>query len=271
MKFFALPLMLLVLHNFQSCSKTKLQKESSMTDQNSEVSFQIGDIKYQAQTYLPKNVDSNTPTVLIIHEWWGANEYVQMRAKKLNEQGIAAITVDLYGNNKVVENPKDAQALATPFYQEPQKAIDLIKLYLEKVKESKLVNEKNIYLAGYCFGGTQALNYVRAINDSSIKGVFSFHGGLTDGLKNSLKKINAPIYVFNGKADPMVPAKDVAAFKAEMKKKGAKLMIYNYEGALHAFTNPQATAVGKKYNLPVAYDETADKDSWEQMIKAIKK
>jgi len=271
MKLFALPLMILMLLNVLSCSQIKSQKESNMADKTPEVAFQIGDIKYQAKTYLPKNVDANTPTVVIIHEWWGANEYVQMRAKKLNEQGIAAITLDLYGNNKVVEDPKDAQVLATPFYQEPQKAIDLIKLYLDKVKESKLINEKNIYLAGYCFGGTQALNYVRAINDSSIKGVFSFHGGLTNGLKNTLKKIAVPIYVFNGKADPMVPVKDVAGFKTEMKKKGAKLMIFNYEGALHAFSNPNATAVGKKYNLPVAYDEAADKDSWEQMIEAIEK
>jgi dienelactone hydrolase len=252
---------------FASCATKQPAVESIKSNL---IEFKNDKDTYTAALYTPKEKNSKTPLVVLIHEWWGANEYVHMRAKMLQDAGIASLVVDLYGNNITVEDPKLAQDLATPFYKDPVLGVELLQEYLARLQSSSQIEVGNIYLAGYCFGGTQALNYVRLIDNKSIKAVFSFHGGLKSSIKKGLKKIKTPIYVFNGEADPMVPKADVDEFKLEMKQKKNKLTVFNYVGALHAFSNPRATEVGKKFNLPVAYDAAADADSWEQMLKVIK-
>ena len=186
------------------------------------------------------------------------------RGQMLVDEGYAALVVDLYGNYQMAENPDEAGKLAGPFYKDPQLAISRLNQYLEKIKPNPHIDPNQIFAIGYCFGGTQALNWARS--GAKLKGVVSFHGGLGTSVK--IKAPLAPkVLVLNGAADPMVPKKDVTAFKAEMKAAKAKFKFIDYPGALHAFTNPKATEVGKKYNMPVAYHEAADLDSWKQLTK----
>jgi dienelactone hydrolase len=97
-----------------------------------------------------------------------------------------------------------------------------------------------------------------------LKGVASFHGGLDTNSPAQPGKIKARIISFSGEADPMIGADKVAAFRKEMDAAGADYRVVTYPGAKHAFTNPAADELGKKFNLPIAYDAAADKDSWGQ-------
>ncbi len=223
--------------------------------------------KFEASVQLPKNFKDKVPLVVIVHEWWGRNEYVMNRSQMLNKEGYATLVVDLYGNNQVVETPAEAQALATPFYQNAEMGVERLHQFIEAAKKDPHVDANQVYVIGYCFGGTQALNYARSGAD--VKGVVSFHGGLANSMKS--KQIKAKVLALNGLADPMVSAKERNLFEEEMKAIKADYKIVNYKNATHAFTNPKATEVGKKYNIPVAYNQEADQGSWKELLNFLKK
>jgi len=222
---------------------------------------------FQAAVHLPKEFKEKLPLVVIVPEWWGKTSYVDRRGQMLNDEGYATLVVDMYGNNEVVETPTEAGALATPFYKNPEIGISRLTKYIDAAKQNPHVDASKIYVIGYCFGGTQALNLARSGAD--IKGVVSFHGGLTTSLVS--KGIKASILAINGLADPFVPAKDRETFNKEMKAIKANVKVVNYADATHAFTNPEATAKGKKYNIPVAYNKKADEGSWKDLLNFLKK
>jgi len=223
---------------------------------------------FEGELYIPKiKQAAKYPLIIIVHEWWGKNNYVQGRGQQLASMGYATLVVDLYGNNAESDNPTGAMALAKPFYEDPSKSTQLLEKYYQLVIKDNRIDKNQISAIGYCFGGTQVLNWARS--GKSIKLMASFHGGLQGDSKNS-HLIRTPIYVFNGEADQMVKNEDIEEFKKEFSAKKANLKFINYPGALHAFSNPQATEVGKKFNLPVAYNAAADKGSFNELLKALR-
>lgn len=249
-----------------SCGHMKKEK-SPKESYSPQVSFIEEDVAYEAKVQLPKEFKEKIPLVVIVHEWWGRTPYLMNRSAMLNQEGFATLAVDLYGNNKTVETPTEAQALATPFYQNPEMGVERLNKYIEMARQNPHVDPERIYVIGYCFGGTQALNLARSGAD--VKGVVSFHGGLTSSLQS--EGIKADVLAINGLADPMVPAKDRAQFEKEMKNLKANYKVINYQGATHAFTNPKATEVGQKYNLPLAYNKVADEASWKELLTFLRK
>jgi dienelactone hydrolase len=247
-----------------SCAQTAKNKK---VEYNPAISFKEENKVFLAKVQLPKTkFEKPLPLVVIVHEWWGRTDYIEMRSQMLNQAGFATLAVDLYGDNKIVETPTQAQTLATPFYQNAQMGIARLNQYITKAKQDPHVDPKQVYVIGYCFGGTQALNLARSGAD--IKGIVSFHGGLAPGVQ--AKNIKAKILAINGLADPMVPVKERDAFNKEMKTLKADFKVINYKGATHAFTNPKATEVGKKYKIPVAYNKKADEKSWQELLKFLK-
>lgn len=259
----ALSLMFLAIFSI-GCSHTKKEKKPVY---NPMISFMEADTKFEAKVDLPKDFKDKVPLVVVVHEWWGKTDYVINRGKMLNEQGYATLVVDLFGNNQTVETPAEAQALATPFYQNAQMGVDRLTKYIAAAKMDPHVDASKVYVVGYCFGGTQALNFARSGAD--VKGVVSFHGGLGAGI--TATAIKADVLAINGLADAMVPAKDRTAFEKEMKALKANYKVVNYKGASHAFTNPKATEIGKKYNIPIAYNKKADEGSWKVLMMFLKK
>lgn len=209
-----------------------------------------------------ENIEGKRPAVLVIHEWWGLNDYAKMRARELAKLGYIAMAVDMYGDNKMGPDPQSAGALATPFYQKPEIAKPIFDAALDKLKAFPQTDGAKVAAIGYCFGGAQVLNLARMGED--LKGVVSFHGNLavTTPDKNLLK---ADVLVCHGGADPFVPTEEVEKFKKQMDSIGAKYTFKVYEGATHAFTNPDATANGKKFNMPIEYNAAADTASWNDM------
>ncbi len=237
------------------------------------VTIQVNNVAYKGTLFVPSHQTESLPLVVVVHEWWGKNDYANMRAAKIaDELGHAALAVDLFGEGKTAENPEDAGKLAGPFYLDTSKAIPLLQAFITAAKDKAVlaktsINSEKIAAIGYCFGGSQVLNLARngdLPNGDKLLGVVSFHGGLNPLLKPK-GVIRSKVLVLNGAADKMVKAADIKTFKAEMKTAKAKLTFKDYPGALHAFTNPKATEVGLKFKMPVAYDEKADKDSWKRM------
>ena len=201
------------------------------------------------------------PVVMIVPEWWGVNDYAKYRAKKIAELGYFAMVVDMYGEGKSVETPKEAQELATPFYQNATLAKQNFDAAISHIKDFKNANVNKVAAIGYCFGGAMVLNMARQNPD--LKGVVSFHGNLMTGVKPNNNQVK--VLVCNGAADTFVPEAEIVAFKKEMDENKTDYKFINYPNAIHAFTNPNSTAIGKKYNLKVAYNKSADLKSWEEL------
>lgn len=220
-----------------------------------------------ATLYTSKKAKPGAASVIVIHEWWGLNQYAKDRAKMLAEAGHTAIAVDMYGHGKVAEHPKDAKGFMETAVANPEKMNARFNAAKDILKKQKGVDPKKIYAMGYCFGGAVVLNQARQGND--LAGVASFHGNLSAAVKAKPGDIKARILVAHGGADPFVPVEQVTGFVQEMVTLGADLQFLNYPQAKHSFTNPGATEKGKKYDLPLAYDKKADTDSWNAFMEFI--
>mgnify|MGYP003639228449 FL=1 len=214
----------------------------------------------------PRFNNEKRPAVIVVHEWWGQNEYARMRADMLAKEGYVALALDMYGNGQVVNDPASAGKLAGAVYNNMKSAEKRFAEAMKFLKSQPEVDTDKIAAIGYCFGGAMVLHMARAGMD--LDGVISYHGNLKpqQGLKAKKGKVKAKVLAFNGAADPFVPKEEVAGFNKEMKLAGVDYRSIDYKGALHAFTNPESDAVGKKWKIPVAYDERADKDSWAKSL-----
>ena len=208
------------------------------------------------------NAQGKLPIVLVVHEWWGLNDYVRTRARQLAQLGYFAMAVDLYGNSRVAANPQEAQALATPFYQNPQLAKARIDAALAKARTYPQVDTAQTAAIGYCFGGSMVINAANLGSD--LDGAVSFHGGL-EVAPPQKDKLKAKYLIAHGGADSFVPEPQVAAFRKSMDSAGANYTFKTYPGATHAFTNPEATEKGQKFNMPIRYNGAADTASWNDM------
>jgi dienelactone hydrolase len=213
----------------------------------------------------PVQAGGKRPAVLVVHEWWGNNDYTRKRADQLAAIGYVALAVDMYGEGKTADNPKDASALmgeANKNLDVSEKRFAAARALLARQPD---VDAGRIAAIGYCFGGGMVLQMARRGVD--LAGAVSFHGGLATQTPAKAGSVKAKLLVLNGAADPLVKAEQVAAFKKEMQDAGVSFTFIDYPGAVHAFTNPAATENGKKFNMPLAYDADADKKSWDEMQK----
>jgi dienelactone hydrolase len=228
-----------------------------------EVSYREGDTVLKGMLAYDDAIEGTRPGVLVVHEWWGQNDYARKRAKMLAELGYTALAVDMYGNGKTADHPKDAGAFASAVGGNLPLAKARFDAALEVLRKDPTVDKDRIAAIGYCFGGGIVLNMARMGED--LDGVVSFHGSL--GTNTPAKKgvIKAKVLVFNGADDPFTKPEQITAFKQEMDNAGVDYKFVNYPGAKHSFTNPGADQYGKEFGLPLAYNEHADKDSWLQM------
>jgi dienelactone hydrolase len=209
------------------------------------------------------------PAVVVVHEWWGLNDYARQRAKQLAEAGYTAIAVDMYGTGKSATHPKDAMSFMNAALAEPEKMNARFDAALAVLRKQSSVNGDKLFAIGYCFGGAVVLNQARRGLD--LAGVASFHGSLGTEMKVEPGTIKAKVLVATGGADTMVPAKQVAGFVEEMTAAEVDFELLSFPGVMHSFTNPGSTAVGKKYDMPLAYDAHADQVSWAALMSMLAK
>jgi len=230
-----------------------------------EVTYSSGSTVMKGYLAYDENIKGKRPGVLVVHEWWGLNEYARKRARMLAKLGYAALAVDMYGDGKQAMHPDEAGK----FSSEVMKNFDIAKARftaaMDFLKKQPMVDPGEIAAIGYCFGGGVVLNMARQGVD--LKGVVSFHGSLAAVKPARPGAVKAKILVLHGGDDKFTTPEQVDAFKKEMKDAGVDFRFITYPGAKHSFTNPEADVYAKKFNLPLGYNAEADKKSWEELRK----
>ena len=204
------------------------------------------------------------PGILVVHEWWGANDYARKRAWDLAEEGYVAFAIDMYGAGKVTEHPDDAMGFVQETTANMAIAEQRFNAAMSLLSKDAKVRIDNIAAIGYCYGGGVVLHMART--GAPLKAVASFHGSLATEMLAEKGKVKAKIQVHNGADDPMVSAEQIAGFKQEMDSAKVDYTLVNYPNAKHSFTNREADSFGKANNMPLAYNAEADKQSWKSML-----
>ncbi|MFC4259950.1 dienelactone hydrolase family protein [Marinobacter lacisalsi] len=205
------------------------------------------------------------PGVLVVHEWWGHNEFARDQAEKLAAAGYTAFALDMYGKGKVTDHPKEAQAFMKEATGDPEKLQARFAAAMEQLRNHDTVDDNRIAAQGYCFGGAVVLNMARLGMD--LDGVVSYHGSLGSPITPEPGDISARIQVYTGGADQMVPAEQVGTFVTDMQQAQADFSVTSFPGVQHSFMNPGADAIAEEFDMPVGYNEAAAERSWEGTMR----
>ena len=230
--------------------------------QTREVEYRAGDTPLKGFMAWNDAVPGKRPGVLVVHEWWGLNQHARNQARRLAEAGYVGFALDMFGNGRVTTHPKDAQAFVAEVTKDPAVLAARFNAALDLLKKDPRVDTTRLAAIGYCFGGGVVLGMARA--GANVAAVVSFHGALATQTPAQPGKVKARILVLAGGADPFVPPEQVEGFKREMQAAGARFEVVSYPGAKHGFTNPDAGTYGMEQ---LAYDSTADRQSWAAMLK----
>jgi dienelactone hydrolase len=209
------------------------------------------------------DIRGKRPGVLVVHEWWGLNQYTRKRARMLAQLGYTALAVDMYGGGKRATHPDDAGKFSSELMKDFAAAKARFVAALELLKNQKTVDSEKMAAIGYCFGGGVVLNMARQGVD--LKGVASFHGNLAAVQPAQPGAVKARILVLHGADDKFTTPEQIESFNQEMKNAGADFQFISYPGAMHSFTNPDADRYAKKFHIPLGYNAEADKKSWEEL------
>ena len=233
-----------------------------------EVRYSAGGVDMVGYLAWDTAIEGPRPAVIVVHEWWGANDYVQRRADRFAELGYAGFAIDLYGAGRVAGNPDEAGMLMNDLTADLPGMRGRFQAALDRVRIDPVADGSRVAAIGYCMGGGIALHM--ACHGSDLAAVGSFHGALPlataglDGLDGPARP-KARLAVYHGEADEFVTADDVSAFLREVETAAADCLFVALPGATHGFTNPEATLRGEKFGLPLRYSELADRCSWDHM------
>ncbi len=207
------------------------------------------------------------PGILVVHEWWGLNDYIRGRAVQLAKLGYVAFAADIYGKGERASTQDEAKKLSGRFGKDRKLLRSRAGAGLDELRKSPLVDKSRLAAIGYCFGGMTVLELARS--GAPLKAVVSFHGTLdtpaplTPLTPEDAKNTRASILALTGADDPFVPAKQREAFVGEMQKAGGvDWQMYIYGNTVHSFTNP---ASGNDPSKGIAYNPLSDKRSWQAM------
>lgn len=206
------------------------------------------------------------PGIVMVHEWWGITKHIHDEARNFAQQGYTVLIADMYGDAKTADNPKDAGALSSSVMKSPSVMEARFNAARSQLAKQASVDPKRIGAVGYCFGGAVVLNMARAGAD--LAAVAGFHASL--GLNTPAPApgtVKANVLIMNGADDSFVKPEQYAALKKDFDAAKVEYRIIEYPGAVHAFTNPEATELGKKFNIPIRYDAKADQESKAEAAK----
>ncbi|MBK1706790.1 dienelactone hydrolase family protein [Halochromatium glycolicum] len=228
--------------------------------QSKAISYEDEGVPLTGYLYWDDAIDGARPGVLVIHEWWGLNDYAKQRAQMLAELGYVAFAADMYGNDQVTDDPSQAQQWMQEVTVDPELWRLRAGAGLDQLKASAYLDPERIAAIGYCFGGGTVLQM--AYGGADLDGVVSFHGSLPAAPEESHGKIEPEILVLHGQADSFVAPEVVTHFQEKLEAAGANWEMDLYGGVRHGFTNPDAAKYGIE-NL--RYDAQADARSWQRM------
>lgn len=229
--------------------------------QSKAVSYEHDDVKLTGHLYWDDAMEGKRPGVMVVHEWWGLNDYAKKRAKMLAELGYVAFAADMYGDGKVTDKPAQAKEWMQEVTVDVDGWRERAALGLEQLKNSGMVDSARMAAIGYCFGGATVFQMSYAGTDAL--GVVSFHGAMPAAPDESKGKISNKILAFHGAADKFLAPEVVTNWQNKLQAAGADWELVIFGGDVrHGFTNKDAAAFGIE-NLK--YDAQADFTSWERM------
>jgi len=205
------------------------------------------------------------PGVMVVHEFWGLNEYAKHRAELLAKMGYVAFAADMYGQGQMTTHAPEARGWMEQITANVDTWRARALTALEVLRSQPQVDPGRIAAIGYCFGGATVMQMAYAGAD--LKGVASFHGSLPPATGVVPGSIKPKVLAAHGAADAFVPAERVQAFQKSLEDAGAVWEFVSYGGTVHSFTNPGADKAGM---ANVAYNERADRRSWELLQSFLK-
>ncbi|MBE9502986.1 MAG: dienelactone hydrolase family protein [Proteobacteria bacterium] len=231
--------------------------------QAEEVMYDAEGVTLKGYLAYDDSLKKKRPGVLVVHEWWGHNDYARKRARMLAELGYTALAVDMYGDGKQAAHPEEAGKFSSEVMKNMASAKARFMAALESLKRHKTTDSSKVAAIGYCFGGGVVLHMARLGID--LDGVVSFHGSYATNIPAKKGKVKAAILVCHGAEDKFVTPEQITAFKKEMKEAEVNFRFLSYKNALHSFTNPEADSFARRFKLPLAYNAEADQQSWTDM------
>ena len=234
-----------------------------MNLQHQNVTYSSNDTELRGYLAWDGDIDGPRPGVIVIHEWWGLNDYIRGRANQLAELGYCALAIDMYGNGATAADPDAAGSAMNAVLGDMESGTARLKAGYETLLAQPQVDRSRTAAIGYCFGGAMALHMARI--GMPLSAVVSFHGALGSFHQPGPGEVNARILVCHGGGDAMVSMDDVAAFRDEMDAANANYAVIVHDGAMHGFSSREADENGAKYGIPVGYNADADRDSWAAM------
>jgi dienelactone hydrolase len=245
-------MVILILFFVSITAHAELQKKN--------IEYKDGDTTLEGYLVYDDALEGKRPAVLVVHDWMGFGPYGNSRAEQLAQLGYVALAVDIYGKGVRPQNSDEASKQAA-YYKEHRDVLRRrAQAGFDTLKNEAVVDPERMAAIGYCFGGTTVLEMARA--GVPLAGVVSFHGGLATSMPADKGGINAKVLVLHGADDPFVPTEEVAGFTQEFDQAGADWQMVYYSGAVHSFTRKDA---GNDNSKGAAYNESADKRSWEAM------
>ena len=205
-------------------------------------------------------IKGKRPGILVVHEWWGLDDYPKKRAEMLAKLGYVAFAVDMYGTGKVTDKADQAKAWMTEATTDVEWWRERAMAGIRQLKKHKLVDKDKIAAIGYCFGGGTVIQL--AYGGTDIKGIVSFHGSLPIADESSFGKIKTRMLIAHGNADPFIPREVVTKFQDTLDKAGANWDMITYGNVRHSFTNKKSDSRGMD---ALKYDKHADEHSWKAM------
>lgn len=220
------------------------------------------------QGYLARNVNDSEarPAVLVVHEWWGLDDYARARADQLAALGFVALAVDMYGGGQATTHPDQAGEFSARVMEDWPAARASLEAAMSQLSEHPAVANTGMAAIGYCFGGGVVMNM--ALSGMPIEAAISFHGSPTQAVRTP-QAFEGVVRIHNGDADPLVTREDLTTMARTLEEQGADVQVINYPDARHAFTNPGADAIGEELGMPLGYDAAADAASWQAALLAL--
>jgi dienelactone hydrolase len=225
-----------------------------------EIEYEADGTKLKGHLYFDDAEKGKRPGVLVFHEWWGLNDHAKKRAESLASMGYVAFAADMYGDGKVTEHPKEAAKMAQAVRMNAKVWQARAQAALKQLQSFETVDGDKLAAIGFCFGGSTALQL--AYSGAPLKSVVTFHAALPKPTEEQAKGIKARILVAHGADDSFISKESIEAFKKALDDAKVKYQFESYPGTVHSFTVPEAD---KKEIKGMAYNEAADKKSWQQM------
>ena len=233
---------------------------------NVPVDYQFDGVTFKGQISYDDALAGKLPGVLVVHEWWGLDDYAKGRAAEVAKLGYVAFACDMYGDGKKVDHPSDATKMASDVRKNVAVWQGRAKAALDVLAKHPKVDATKLAAMGYCFGGSTALQL--AYSGADLKAVVTFHSALPEATAEQAKAIKAKVLVNHGSIDKFITEKSIDKFQAAMAEAKVDLDFRNYAGAVHSFTVPGAD----KHKIDgMAYNEAADKGSWDAMKELFQK